>query len=112
MVKTKVKSDFTFPATVMLTVPGVDQPQQVTIHFRHKGRKDLATWINSGNGRPDAEFLGEVVAGWGEEFVDEHDQPAPFTPEAFAALLDSHHPAAHEIYQAYLRAIGESRVKN
>lgn len=112
MLKTKVKSGFTFPAVVLLTVSGVDQPQQVTFQFRHKGRKDLAAWIDTGKDRPDAEFLGEVVAGWGEEVVDEDDKPVPFSIEALAELLDSYHPAAREIYQAYLRAIGESRVKN
>lgn len=111
----------TFPATVGLTVPGQKETAALEIVFRHKDTEALRAWME---GRPaggeaagppaprtDAEFLGEVVAGW-SGMQDAAGADVPYTPEAFARLLKNYPTAAGEIYRAYLRELTESRLKN
>lgn len=113
----------TFPAKVGLTVPGQAAPAELDLVFRHKDKAALQAWMT---GRPaggeagaaaaplartDAEFLGEVVAGW-SGVQDAAGADVPYTPEAFARLLQNYPAAAGEIYRAYLRELTESRLKN
>lgn len=108
----------TFWAPVRITVPGEAQPAQIELQFRHLGKQALRAWVESGRAPApdgslptDAQWLGEVVAGWSGP-VDEAGQPAPFTPAAFSAVLDAYATAGREIYDAYLAALSESRAKN
>ncbi len=110
----------TFPAKVGLTVPGQAAPAELALVFRHKGKEALQAWMRGGQPgqgeaaappRSDADFLGEVVAGW-SGVQDAAGADVPYTPEAFARLLEAYPAAAGEIYRAYLRELTESRLKN
>lgn len=102
----------TFEAPVKLTVAGSPEPAVVLMVFARKSKTELRAWQESGAGRADPDFLGEVVKGWRAGVVDELEQPVPFTPEAFAALLDAYPAAGSEIFTQYLAAYHEARAKN
>lgn len=102
----------TFDAPVKLTVAGASEPAVVVFVFARKSKSELRQWMEGGAGRPDPEFLGEVVKGWRAGVVDEAEQPVPFSPEAFAALLDAYPAAGTEIYHQYLAAYDGARAKN
>lgn len=133
----KIVPNPTFTSRVLLTVPGAEQPADLGVTWRHKGRAALATWLRkpadaaataatqattaatqAEPARPllagvpaDALWLAEVMADWdGPVLAD--GQPAPFTEAALAALLDSYPAAGGELLNAYLRASTESRAKN
>jgi hypothetical protein len=108
----------TFKATVHITVPGEAAPAAIELEFRHLGRQALRAWVERGRAPnpdgslpTDVQWLGEVVAGWAGP-VDEAGAPAPFTTDAFAALLDAYAAAAREIYDGYVQALSEGRAKN
>lgn len=108
----------TFTAEVNITVPGEEKPATIELVFKHQGRQALRAWVDAGrtpgpDGSPpsDAQWLGQVVAGWAGP-VDAAGQPVPFTPAALASVLDAYPAAAREIYNAYLAALSESRAKN
>lgn len=107
-----------FAAVVQLTVPGSADTAALSLTFKHQGRKALDAWVR----RPgqiaegaaalnDAEYLAEVVAGW-DGVQDAAGEPLPFTPAAFADLLDAYPAAGTEIFSAYVKALTESRAKN
>jgi hypothetical protein len=102
----------TFDAPVKLTVAGSPEPAVVVFVFARKSKSELRAWVESGAERSDPDFLGEVVKGWRAGVVDEHDQPVPFSTDAFAALLDRYPAAGGEIYQQYMAAYHEARTKN
>jgi hypothetical protein len=101
----------TFTAPVRITVPGQDEPATIQFTFAHRGKKDLRDWVARAADRADPEFLGEVVRGW-SGVLDRDDADVPFTPEAFARLLDAYPAAGTEIFQAYMGAFHEARAKN
>lgn len=112
----------TFAAKVGLSVPGQAAPAELELVFRHRDKEALQAWMAGGSAgagapadpppaRTDAEFLGEVVAGW-SGVQDAAGADVPYTPEAFARLLKNYPAAAGEIYRAYLRELTESRLKN
>lgn len=107
----KIEAGFTFAAAVLLTLPGHDEPQGGTVRFRHKGKKALQAWIDSGVDRQDPDFIGEILVGWDDTFA-EATGAGPYSPQALDDLLDRLHPAAQEIFDQYLRQLQESRVKN
>lgn len=100
-----------FSASVPLTVPGQDASGVIEIEFRHKGRKELAAWIDAVKGKQDAELLAEVINGW-SGVQDKDGAEAAYTPALLAQLLDTYPPAGGELFSAYLKALTESRVKN
>jgi hypothetical protein len=109
----KLDPDPTFPFTANITVPGQATPAQLNLVGRHKTRQAMKDWIERANtGVPDAQYLGEAIAGWGDDVLGGDGTPAPFTPEAFEALLDRYSASGIEIFHAYTRALGESRSKN
>lgn len=108
----------TFGATVHLTVPGQAETAALSLTFRHQGRKALDVWMRRPGqvveGAPplnDADFLGEVIAGW-SGVQDADGAEIPFSAEAFGALLDAYQAAGTEIFAAYVKALTESRAKN
>lgn len=108
----KINPNPTFTADVLLTVHGSAEPAKLCVTFKHKGRKALADWIglpkkmaDAGTPVKDADYLGEVIEDW--DGVD-----APYSIESLDALLDAYQPAGMELYEAYIRALTESRAKN
>lgn len=126
----KIVPNPTFTSKVALTVHGADQPADLTVTWRHKGRAALSAWLAkpaaaaaaaaapgaAGNtllaGVPaDAAWLAEVMADWSGPVLAD-GEPAPFCDAALIALLDSYPAAGGELMAAYLRASTESRAKN
>lgn len=100
-----------FTADVPLTRPGEPQPVTVRMRFRHKSRKAFKAWLASASGREDADYLLEVLVGW-EGLGDAEGQPLEFSRDALAQLLDLFPASGQEIFQAYGRALHESRTGN
>ena len=108
----KLIPDPTFPVRVRLTVPGQEATSDLVLTCRHKPRGAVQAWIDSAKElNDDAKFLGQVVADWGENVQGEDGKPLPYTPEAFAALLDNYASAGMEIFDAYLQELRQSRSK-
>lgn len=126
----KIVPNPTFTSKVALTVPGTDQPADLAVTWRHKGRAALSAWLAkpaaaaaaaaapgaAGNtllaGVPaDAAWLAEVMADWSGPVLAD-GEPAQFCDAALIALLDSYPAAGGELMAAYLRASTESRAKN
>ena len=112
----------TFESDVALTVPGAAEPATLRVTWRHLGRKAQRAWIERpsrqqqpGAAEPatldDAAYLGEVIAGWSGA-VDDKGAPAAYSQEALASLLDAYPASGGELFNAYLRALTESRAKN
>lgn len=104
----------TFEAQVSLSVPGAAVPAVLRMVFRHKGRRDLTTWMSAaiqGGGGTDAEWLNQVVVGW-SGVADPAGADVPYTLEALAALLDAYPAAGRQIYESYLEALTGERRKN
>lgn len=100
----------TFVANVPLSVPGYPQPVEVPFTFRHKTRAQLSDWITRSAGVADVTFLAEVIETYTVQGPD--GEPVTHTVGVLGTLLDNY-PIAHtEIYEAYLRELGESKRKN
>jgi len=91
----------TFTIDVNLSSPGSDKSTPVSVTFRHKGAAELKLWQQQAQERKtEAEFLGEVIAGW-SGFVDQEGAPVDYTPAALEALLDAFPSAGSEFFLAY-----------
>lgn len=94
-----------FTVPVKLTVPGQELPAEIALKFKHKCKEALLAFIDSLPGRDDVSLIGEIVADW--EGVDLH-----YDEDHLRVMLGNYPAAAEEIYQQYLRALTESRLKN
>lgn len=81
----------------------------IKVEFAHKGRKALAKFfesLTSGDAeRQDADALCEIIVGW--EGVDQK-----FSKAALEAMLDAYPTAGKALFDAYLPAMLEGKVKN
>ncbi len=103
----------TFTARVALSVPGAEQPVNVTFTFKHKGVRALADWRRrAAEMTDDLQLVSEVVEGWGAEILGPDDQPVPFSAEALAKLIDAYPASGREIATAYIRALTDARLGN
>lgn len=104
----------TFVAPVLLSRPGSEAPVKVNFTFKHKTWRELNAWLgNAGDYASDVEFLDEVIAGWGPEFVEgPQDTPVPYSAEALARLLDRFTAASREIVRDYRKGLGDARAGN
>lgn len=105
----------TFETTVGLSVPGVEALAPVQFTFVHLGKREMAEWMARDQGgdkrRTDPEMLGDIVRGWAG-VLDEAGEQVPFTPAAFAQLLNAYPLAAGEIMKGYVDAYSEAARKN
>lgn len=101
----------TFVADAQITIPGAEQPSVLRVVWRHKGRADLKTWIESLGHLSDIDGLMQVIADW-EGVVDDNKLPVHFTRDALSALLDAFPAAAGELYRRYPEALFGSRLGN
>lgn len=108
----KINPKPTFKADVQLTVIGSAEPATLVVTFKHKGRKALADWValpkkmaEAGTPVKDADYLNEVIADW-------EGPDLPYSIEALDQLLDAYQPSGQELFEAYIRALTESRAKN
>ena len=108
----KINPAPTFTCPVAISVPGSEQPQTLTLTFRHKGLRELEAWrARAAEKASDTEYLAEVIEGWSGVF-DGNDLAVPYTRESLAALLDAFPSASVEIFIAYVRQLRDARAKN
>jgi hypothetical protein len=105
----KIEPNPTFKADVAITTPAGEA--SLTLEFKHQGKKALKAWIERASAQTDLEGLATVIAGW-EGVADSAGNPLLFDPAHFATLLDAYPTSATEIFNAYLKVLTESRVKN
>jgi hypothetical protein len=101
----------TFTVPVPLTVPGLPEPLEVNITFRHKTRAALRAWVDAGRGKDEVALLHELIEGWSGVF-DDAGAPVPYSLTALNDLVGSYWAAQEEISDAYLRELKESKTKN
>lgn len=101
----KIIPDPTFTAPVKLTIPGQDVPGEVSLTFAYLSRTQLAAFIDLSKERSDAESLRALIVGW--DGID-----VAYDPEQLDRLLDHYPAASKEIFNAYIRLLTDSRVKN
>lgn len=115
----KIKPNPTFPATIIIPVPGSD-PVPVRVEFRYLKRSEQAD-IFDGPGEDaelqkttrasvlqrDTELVQRLLSGWSED-----DTGAEFSPEAVAEMIDVLPGAASAIVRGFFDAISEARTGN
>lgn len=100
-----------FIAPVLLTVPGLPEPLQISVTFRYKNATALQAWSASAQGKTDVQFLHEVILAWsGVQGADGTDEPYSLT--ALSTLHENYPNALQEIYNAYWAELKESKTKN
>lgn len=107
----KITPDPTFSAAVPITVPGMPEPLELAVVFRHKNRLAFNAWVDSFAGKADASILHDVIVSW-SNVQDEAGQEVPYSLTALTNLLNNYAQATAELYTAYKRELTESRVKN
>jgi hypothetical protein len=94
---------------IKVEIPTPTGPGVINIEFAHKGRKALAKFLEGaseeGANVQDIDALSEIVVGW-----DGVDQA--FSKKALEDLLDAYPAAGKALFDAYLPALIEGRVKN
>ena len=100
----KLQPEPTFTISVTVPVPG-GEDQLINCVFRHKGREALKTWIDAARDRPDADSIGEIMAGW-------DNVEAEFSAEHLALVLDAYPGAAVAMLEAYVGELGKAAAKN
>lgn len=98
----------TFEAEVLIPVPGGEQAK-ITVIFKHKGKKALATYFESltqeGTERTDTDALDELIDGW-KGVSDKYSK------ENLELMLDAYPGAAAALFEGYRIALTEGRRKN
>lgn len=101
----------TFTTPVHLSRPGLAEPIQVQITFKHKNRMEVAAWVARGAGATDdVQLLGEVIEGW-SGLLDAEGKEVPYSTTALSKLLTNYTPARGEIFRAYLSELTEAKKK-
>lgn len=103
MASLKLQPDPTFSAPVSIPVPG-GEPVVVEFTFKHRGRKELAAFGKTLDGRGDADTILDVATGW--------DLSDPFNADSVALLVDNYFAAPGAIWTAYLAALTQAKEKN
>jgi hypothetical protein len=107
----KIDPDPTFTAPVPLSRPGVSDPINVLVTFRHKNRDALTTWLAKKGKVDDVELLGEVIEKWSGLQTAEGEEVA-FSATTLSTLLANYTPARHELFRSYLNELTDSKRKN
>lgn len=95
----------TFRATVEISQPGEDvEPLRIPFIFRHMSRTESEQMIEEKKFSW-AEAAPVVVVGWEIEDV-------PYTPEAYAYLVDQYPAAPEDIYRTWVSELARSKRKN
>lgn len=101
----------TFPATVLISVPGQQSGTPLLVIFRHKRKTAIADWIARARGRTDAEILGEVIERW-SGMHNSQGEDVHYTPDNLDTLLENYPAAKDDLFQTYLRELTEAKRKN
>lgn len=103
----KIVPPATFAATVLISVPGLADPQPLAVEFRNLGADGPRKLADT---KAQPEVLLEMVASW--DAVNDDGQPVPVTVEALAELCNKIPLAPQEIAAGYFAALHEARRKN
>lgn len=105
----------TFTVPVLLSRPDADAPVKVDFTFKHKGVRELTAWMKKateGTFATDAEFIDDIVAGWGPQIKGEGGDPLPYSLAMLERLLDQFPGAANEIVLTYRKRLKDARLGN
>lgn len=98
-----------FTAAVPVSVPGLPEPLDVQITFRHKTKDALKAWMLDAEGKTDAAVLHQIIVSWSGVYVD--GQQVPYSLTALTDLLGNYSVAHLEIQRGYLRELTEAKKK-
>lgn len=107
----KLNPSPTFTAQVPISVPGLPEPLELAVTFRHKNKAALQKWMSEAGGKEDAALLHEVVEGW-TGLQDDAGVDVPYSLTALTDLLNNYSAAHGELFRAYLRELTEAKRKN
>lgn len=107
----------TFTVAVPLSRPGLAQPLEVQVTFRHKNRIQAAAWVlaaSMAEAKDDEDqllnLLAEVVADW-SGVLDAEGNAMAYSASALARLLTNYTPARGELYRAYITELTAAKKK-
>lgn len=107
----KLNPSPTFISQVPLSVPGLPEPLEVAITFRHKNRAALAKYLSELQGREHPAYLDEIILSW-DGIHNDAGEPVPYSLTALTDLLGNYSVAHAEILAAYTRELTEAKRKN
>ena len=107
----RIQPNPTFEASVEIPVPGVEAFAPIKLTFRHKGREALNAWLQAAKDRQDADWLGEVIAGW-SGVTDADGAEQPYSLQALGKVLDTYPASGTAIFEAYLAQLTQARRGN
>lgn len=107
----KLNPSPTFVAQVPLSVPGMPEPLNVAITFRHKTKTAAKAWAAESAGKEDAVLLNEVICAW-SGVQDDTGADVPYSLTALTDLLNNYAAAHGELLRAYLSELTEAKRKN
>jgi hypothetical protein len=103
MAKLSVVAAPTFKAPVAIPVAG-SAPVDVEFTFKHRTRDQMKEFIESREGKTDAQSLIEMAVGW--------DFAEPLTLESAETMLQNYLGAALPIYKKYVEELSQAKAKN
>ena len=104
MAKLTLVASPTFKAKVKIPVAGEADPVEVEFTFKHRTKTGLDEFLNSREGKTDAESFMDMASGW--ELED------PFALESVNLLLENYIGAAMATYHVYIDELVKAKVKN
>lgn len=107
----KINPSPVFAVQVPLSVPGLPEPIDVCVTFRHKNKTALARWIADAQGKEHTVFLHEVIESW-SGVQDSDGCDVPYSLSALTDLLGNYSIAHSELFGAYVRELTEAKRKN
>lgn len=99
----------TFIAPVALSVPGLQQPLDVSFTFKHLTKTALAKWVDRFVMDKSHEPLAEVIVGWD---LKRNGEVVPYSASTLAELCESYTPARGEIGDAFMLELSRAKRKN
>ena len=107
----KLNPSPTFVAQVPLSVPGMPEPLDIAVTFKHKNKTALKAWMAGASGKDDAVVLNEVISGW-SGLQDDAGAEVPYSITSLTELLNNYAASHGELFRAYLRELTEAKRKN
>jgi hypothetical protein len=108
----KIVASPTFTCPVQISVPGSDKPATLQATFKHKTARQLSAWLLSSVDRTDdVSYVEEVLLDL-SPLADAEGNPAPFSRDVLATLLDQYPASGPELITAYRRHLTDVRAKN
>ena len=105
MAKLSLVANPTFQAKVGIPMAGEDaKPVPVMLTFKHRTKSQLTEWLNSRQGKDDAESFLDMVSAW--DLEDE------FKKENIELLLENYAGTAREVLNVYVDQLFKAKLGN